>query len=120
MVLIVAVSTAPKEAKPDLSKLTKNQKKNQKKKLKKKEKRQQELLELQQQQLHELTGEKPEATTPTPEETDKNNGELESDAAAAHSSEVPDDEAVKEVLLLNISFSHVTESVGCVKLLKVC
>ncbi|XP_067951055.1 SRSF protein kinase 3-like [Watersipora subatra] len=49
-----AVSTAPKEPKADLSKLTKNQKKNQKKKLKKKQKRQQELLDLQKQQLNEL------------------------------------------------------------------
>ena len=48
---IFSVSTAPKEPKPDLSKLTKNQKKNQKKKAKKKAKRQQELLEIQQQQL---------------------------------------------------------------------
>lgn len=50
----IAVSTAPKEPKPDLSKLTKNQKKNQKKKLKKKAKRQQELLQLQEKQLSQL------------------------------------------------------------------
>jgi len=51
---LFAVSTAPKEPKPDMSKLTKNQKKNQKKKLKKKAKRQQELLNLQLQQLEEV------------------------------------------------------------------
>lgn len=59
------MSTAPKEPKPDLSKLTKNQKKNQKKKLKKKAKRQQELLELQEQQLSQLDeGEEAENHTP--------------------------------------------------------
>lgn len=57
------MSTAPKEPKQDLSKLTKNQKKNQKKKLKKKQKRQQALLELQEQQLSEQTEDG--ATTPT-------------------------------------------------------
>lgn len=64
---MLLVSTAPKEPKPDLSKLTKNQKKNQKKKQKKKQKRQQELWELQQKQLTEQSTSEVEPTTPTNE-----------------------------------------------------
>ncbi|CAE1332474.1 SRPK2 [Acanthosepion pharaonis] len=52
-----AVSTAPKE-RPDPSKMTKNKKK----KLKKKMKRQQELMNLQLQQIEEVTGEKEDST----------------------------------------------------------
>lgn len=51
------MSTAPKE-RPDPSKMTKNKKK----KLKKKMKRQQELMNLQLQQIEEVTGEKEDST----------------------------------------------------------